>query len=349
MRITQSMMTRRYLSNLNGALANMSRSTQRIASGRKYEHFSENVSAGIKSVRVRENISIAESQLDTIQSVDNELASAESNLMSMVDVLSTIKEKVVKAQNTATLDTADRAIIADEIMSLRDQVLKTVNAQFDEKYLFGGTMTASSPFTVDDNGVVKYNGSDVSEIYRDTDGLYYTGTGAGKTLVDKNETKYVDIGLGMTIDNGVIDPNTAFAYSFSGIEVLGFGKDESGNSNNLISLLSDIAAAVSPEKYGDGSEGADSETLGTLIGTLTDRRDQLLENVTAIGTKTNFLEATKTRLEDDILNMKTLHKRLYEIDEATEITNEKMYEYSWNAILQIGSKVIPASLMDFLR
>lgn len=352
MRITQSMMTRRYLNNLNTALGNVARSNQRIASGRKFEHVSENVTASVKSMRVRENISASEMYIDSMKAVDNELASAESNLMAVLDNLTTVKEKIVKVQNSATIDADSRENIADEIRNLQQTILKTVNTKYDDKYIFGGTNTHSAPFAIAANGTVTYNGADVSKIYKDpADGNYYLPAdpavaGSTPTLVEQNQKKYLDIGLGMTITNGELDPNTAFEYSFSGLDIIGFGVNEKGESNNIIALLGEITNAIAAN--GDG-EVYDKEKVGSLLDQFNTQFAFVDQNVTDMGTRTSFLTSTTNRYEDDIVNMKALHKRLFEIDEATEITNQKMYEFSWNAILNIGSKVIPASLMDFVR
>lgn len=350
MRITQRAMTRNYLEGLNRSQYLMNKSNQRINSGMKYQHMSENVPAGAKLLRVRDDLYSDEQYLATIQDADNELSSAEDNLRSIVDVLVTAQTDAMKALNTATIDAESRKVIAGEVRGLRDQVLKTINAQFSDKFLFGGTNNAKAPFEFDDDGKVLYNGFPVDDIYKSpTDGNHYVPgatPGDPPILVAENKKRYIDIGLGLNSNpDGTVDGNTAFDVSFSGLDVLGFGVDENGRPRNVLSLIDKLAGAI----YSDPPAVFDANELGELNDTLKKRKESTLLSITEIGTRTNFLENTANRIESDIVNLKALRMQLIETDPAEEITNLKMYEFAWNSILKMGSRVIPPSLMDFLN
>ena len=51
----------------------------------------------------------------------------------------------------------------------------------------------------------------------------------------------------------------------------------------------------------------------------------------------------------DIENMTGLETDLISSDPAEEAMKMKDCEYSWLAILQLGSKVLPSSLLDFMN
>lgn len=353
MRITQSMMTRNYLNSLNSAMRNVSRSNQKINSGRKYEHLSENVSAGAKALRAEEQLYKNEQYVSTIQDASIELDSAYSNMMSVTDIMLQVHEKATKAMNSATLSESDRKAISNEIKSLQDQVLKTVNAKFGDKYLFSDSNNATPPFSIDANGNVLFNGVNTDDIYKNADGDFVHEVpdasapgGKREEIVHHTKEKYLDIGLGVKYDgNSKIDPTTAFDLSFSGLDILGFGKDPvTGQSHNIIKILGQVADAVAPEPSGS----FDSDKLGKIAQISKDSRDTVLLSATELGTRSKFLENTVDRIEDDILNIKSLKSKLVETDPAEEITQQKMFEFSWNAILKMGSKIIPPSLMDFI-
>ena len=61
-----------------------------------------------------------------------------------------------------------------------------------------------------------------------------------------------------------------------------------------------------------------------------------------------YLELTETRLTDDITNMTALETDLISSDPAQEAIKMKECEYVWLAVMQLGSKVLPASLLDFM-
>ena len=88
---------------------------------------------------------------------------------------------------------------------------------------------------------------------------------------------------------------------------------------------------------------------------LDDMHDQLValtDNVgltrTDLGNRMQYLEQTKDRLDDDISDMTELETDLISSDPAEEAIKMKECEYVWLAVMQLGSKVLPASLLDFM-
>ncbi len=344
-RVTQSMMTRNYMKNLNSAIGNVSRSNQRITSGRKYTRLSENVAEGSKALKVREDIYKSEQYIANIKTAENELSSAESNLKSMTEILQTAQERISKVLN-GTISQSDRDVIAKEIRGLQDQILKTANVKYGDKYLFSGTNNANPPFKLNADGSVLYNGFPVNDIFQNaTDGKYYVPGTPDDILIPQNEKMYVDIGLGIKMSGDNVDPTTAFETSFSGLGVIGFGMSASGLPNNVIGLLGEMADRLSPKPPAvyDASEAE------KCVNVLKEQTDFVVANMTEIGTRCNFLEKTTERIESDILNMQGLRSQLENPNDAEETMNMKMYEYAWMATLKMGSKIIPMSLMDFIN
>ena len=70
---------------------------------------------------------------------------------------------------------------------------------------------------------------------------------------------------------------------------------------------------------------------------------------TDLGNRMEYLQLTQTRLEDDITNMTALETDLISSDPAEEAIKMKECEYVWLALMQLGSKVLPASLLDFMH
>ena len=70
---------------------------------------------------------------------------------------------------------------------------------------------------------------------------------------------------------------------------------------------------------------------------------------TDLGNRMEYLQLTQTRLTDDITNMTELETDLISSDPAEEAIKMKECEYVWLALMQLGSKVLPASLLDFMH
>lgn len=81
--------------------------------------------------------------------------------------------------------------------------------------------------------------------------------------------------------------------------------------------------------------------------------DQAIKNTTKslgeIGALSARLDAVKKRLYTDEVNMKDILSKTEDVDFAEAVTNLKMLEYVKKAAMQVGARVIPPTLLDFLR
>lgn len=352
-RVTNTMMHRKYMTNLNSSLVKLSESTGRISSGKQHSRLSQSPLDVSRAMRLEEDLSKNSQYVKVLDDAQNELASAESNLMSVVDVLTTAYEKTVKAANGTTSE-EDRAIIAGQIDSYIEFTVKAMNATFNDKFLFSNTNNSdNAPFEVTDNGEVLFNGANVDHIYKGDDGNYYVKNydeqgdyiEDGDTLVMESNTRYVDVGLGMSFDkDGNVIPSTALEVSFGGLDSLGFGLNEDGLPNNILSVLVGLKDAIHTE-----GEEFDLDTLGQFENHLIKTKDTTNFYIANIGTRSNYMEKSISRLENEEYNLESLKSKLVEVDTADEIIAYKQYEFSWNAILQMGSKLIPTSLMDYVK
>ena len=200
----------------------------------------------------------------------------------------------------------------------------------------------------------------------DGDGLNFTD-GAGNTVsfsaprmettaevVPNSGDTFADIGLGLKISGDQrADPRTAYQVSFSGLTIMGNAGDDNFNLNpiigangtqvsgNLYDLLGQIQEAL--------SEPMDKKALDDMYTQLVALTDDVGMVRTDLGNRMEYLQLTQTRLEDDITNMTALETDLISSDPAEEAIKMKECEYVWLALMQLGSKVLPASLLDFMH
>ncbi len=90
---------------------------------------------------------------------------------------------------------------------------------------------------------------------------------------------------------------------------------------------------------------ADSEMLGDID----ENMENLLAKLSEIGAKSNRLELSKNRLDDNILNIKSLLSKVQDVDMSEAIMNLKMEEMVYQASLSTGARVIQPTLIDFIR
>lgn len=322
MRITQKNLTRAYLSGLNRNISQLSKSNERLSSGKRINRVSDQVTDAQKALKVRNQIRNNEQFVRNIQSIKNEISAQESSAMQMNEILIDVKELLVKAGSGVNSD-SDKTIIANEINQLNKSILQLVNVKSSDRYTFSG-LNNEAPIQVDNNGIVLFNGVNVDDIV-ETD--------------LKDDSIFIDVGLGMKFDTQ-IDQSSVVQLNTSAIHLLGYGKNGNGTPNNLVSLLNKV---VSDLKSGDVSQISEYQKQ------LKESINRVLVQVTDIGTRYAYLENSINRLENEKLNLTEQQNHLESIDYEEETILNKSYDMAYQISLQLGSKVLPLSIFDFMR
>ena len=341
MRVADKTTQRNYLKYLNNARNDYAETNMKIASGNRFTKLSDDVSAGTRMLNSRVELFKSEKQLSNVQAINSEFKAVEDSMMSMNDVLNEIiGTKLVKAVSETTGDSG-RVTIASEIKSMKEELIQFANMKFATKYPFGGSTAKVAPFSLNDDGKLLYNGIDVDSVQQRADGSrYYVDENGVEQDIAKDNPLYLDIGLGVRVDGDSFNSVSGFEASFSGIQILGFGTTDTGLSNNIINILTDIE---------DKLVNYDLDALKELQGHLTDRVDVFRTNVTDIGAKTHFLDTMETRLQNQVDNYKFRIDELVGINDAEEATQQSMNDYILKAVIQMGSQILPVSLWDYLR
>ncbi|HBD63461.1 MAG TPA: hypothetical protein DC038_03395 [Clostridiales bacterium] len=331
MRITTSMMTKKYVRNLNKATVSLDKIREQVETGRKYFKGSEDPVSAIKAYKLRREYRTAEMYERNIQDVDSIYTTAETNLTQIHDSMEKVYNSYLKGI-TGTMGAEEREIIAKELENLQKTILTALNGKFEDRYVFGGTSKDQIPFTVDTDGDLCFKGLKLNDP-------------ANKTEFDKlvNENIDVDLGLGLKFDgSGNLISDTVFNVSMSGLKFMGYGEDGSGMPNDLYSLIGEMK-----EQFRDPGYSLDNMT--PYIGKFEEQKKQVLVNLTDIGAKTNYLDFLKVRNDDSLFN---LNEKLVEVelaDPTEAITEFMMQRYSYNAALSMGNKILENSFIDFMK
>lgn len=341
MRVADKTTQRNYLKYLNNARNDYAETNMKLASGNRFIKLSDDVSAGTRMLNSRVELFKSEKQLSNVQAINSEFKAVEDSMMSMNDVLNEIiGTKLIKA-SSETVGDAGRVTIAGEIKSMKEEIIQFANMKFATKYPFGGSTAKVAPFSLSDDGKLLYNGIDVDSVQQRADGSrYYVDENGVEQEIAKDNPLFIDIGLGVRVDGDQFNSVSGFEASFSGLQILGFGTNEDGTSNNIINLLTEIEKNLIDY---------DLEEFRKLQAHLTDRVDIFRTNITDMGAKTSFLDTMETRLTNQVDNYKFRIDELVGINDAEEATNQSMNDYILKAVIQMGSKILPVSLWDYLR
>lgn len=323
MRITTGMMSNKYIKNLGKSANELYYLHDRVATGRKFFTGSEDPVGAIKAYKLRREYRLTQMYDSSIRDVESFYTSAETNLMHISDNMERVYTSYLRGI-TGTMGADDREAIAKELDNLQQSILTSLNAKFEDKYVFGGTSREKIPFTLDKDGNLLFKGINVKTMSEETYG----------DLV--GETINVDLGLGMKFEGNDLNQDTVFNMSMSGIKFMGYGED------NLYSLIGEIK-----DKLRDPDFSMDD--ISPYIEKYEQQKKQVLVNATDIGAKSNYLEFLSLRNTNnqDNLNAKILDVEY--ADPAEAIMDFSMQRYAYNAALSMGNRILENSFIDFMR
>jgi flagellar hook-associated protein 3 FlgL len=120
-----------------------------LASGRRINQPSDDPGGAALLSQIRDRGNQADSFLRSAGNVSGQLQMADSALSSVVEALQRAISLGTEG-GTGTINDADRASIADEVVGLRDQLVSLANVSYQGRYVFAGT-AETQPFVKDSN------------------------------------------------------------------------------------------------------------------------------------------------------------------------------------------------------
>ena len=348
MRITQNSLKRNYFNRMSTNFNNLYKSNEKLSSQSNYNRVSDNTAQTSRAFQIRENLYHNEQWNENMSNAQGELNVVEDALMTAESYIKDVNARLVQACN-GTVSPDQRKMIGEEIRVMRDQMIQVANTKFGDKYVFANSGRYNEPpFDINGAGKLTFNGYVVDDMVKNpaTGNIAVPDNANPPQLVDINYNKdiYIDVGIGMNMSgygaDVEVDTKSMFKLSTSGIEAFGYGVDEHGNSKNIISELTKIVEAC---------ETSDMETLSASLERLKVHNDSMLMNLTDIGVRTRYLEDAISINEEQNINFKEVQNSIEAVNLAEEMVNNKVYEMSWMVTLQMGSKLIPPSIFDFMR
>lgn len=336
MRVTHQMLQRNYLNRMENNLSQYTKSGDKISSNRAFSKAHENVTDAGKALRMRKLIASNERYQSTIRDVQGRTAAAEDGLRTVNSLMIKVEDLLIEGMN-GTMTTEDREKIATEIDQYQGQIYQIMNSKFGDKYVFSsaGNSDGSAPFEAVD-GALKYNGTYTDTMMKQADGTIVDDNG---DPIPFNTPNYVDIGFGYAIKDGGVDPNTAFKDTYSGVECFGYGYSSNGSSLNAWSLLGEISTNL---------RNSNMTGLDDNLDALKESMGFMLTSITEIGARGVTLDNTLTNLQNEYINLVETDDKLENVDIAEEIVYNSSYETTWMVTLQMGSKLIPPSIFNYL-
>lgn len=351
MRITTNAILRNYNKNLSTSMKNVDTMRNRVMTQRKYMSTAEDPSSALRATALERKYSKNNDYLNTVDDIQSHQNAQEDAAMQISNIALTLaKQYGIEGMNGTNMSAETRKTYADAWRGAQQSMLLSLNATYGDEFVFAGSDAKEVPFTLerDANGnqVLKYRGVDVSDP-------------ANKDILDElsKDSHFIDLGFGLEVNPGTppdqqhdIDPATAFNTSLPGIKLVGYGNstetDKGGHAipKNMLILAGKIADML------DDTNGEDFDyyEYKKLVGVFEDGRNDLLSEVTVLGTQTEFLTTTKDRLMNNKVQFTEDYDNVVNVDMAEAIMDFSWAQYVYNASLKVGNNILTPSFIDYM-
>lgn len=345
-RITNKMMTNKYLYNMRNNLSRMTTYQNQLSTGKKITRPSDNPFVSRRNRQMENEISENTQYNTNINYGANYLTTTDTALAQAGNVLSRIKELMVKAGD-GSYSQEQIATINKEVKEKTKELGQILNTTFDGSYIFGGTKSTTKPVTWDENGNIAY-ADDEGKGFGNAD---FTGATLTDTTKITKEKGKIEKNLNIEISQGV-----TIQYSKTAVDILEFTDPKTGNAVNVMETLSETLKNLS-------SLSQDNETPGGGLPTKTDaynyihneglsKMDAIIQNLltnrSEVGTLQNRMTSAQQTNEDQNYNMTDILSNSEDIDFTETTMNFYVAQTVYTAALQTSSKVLMNTIMDYI-
>lgn len=315
MRVSHLQQHQSFVRDVEQRLYNMTRIEQELGTGQRIMMPSEDVNSAAHALSARSQLeSIAQYQRN-IENGQGFVAAADSKLTALVELINEIDALALSADNDHVTP-EDRNFAAQELNQKLESLMEFANAQFGNRYLFGGHGTTTAPFTATRNA----NGQilNVAPVSDSIEGRIYR-------MIDENENVAINV-TGDRLFQPIGEGNTASDLFY----VVANLRDTIANDN------------TPPE--------GEEDTLSTNV--LRDNLDAIRNRIVEQQT---YLGSLGQRLTNKLSELSAVEidwtDRLEEAQgsEMTDLVSRLSVEEGvYNALVAIQSRVLNRSLIDYL-
>ena len=380
MRVTNTSIYRNFTFTANDLHSKLIKSFSKIGgNSKKYESAAENPLAYYEGLNMDTHFQDLESKVSLIKDVKHRMYQQELGARAIQSALTGDKGskfQIEKALNATSDHTSTLSAVRDELTQSQHEIVNALNVQYQNIYVFGGNDSSQAPFYLSEDGKTltyrhlfpgdKTTTDITMTLTKQTDGSYeYVIDDIDSVVKAMTEQGVMDLGYGYIGDrDSLIDTYTGGSNVLTGItsktarDMISLGKTDDLKAliqermnGSAIALTGQAAFAVQ-----DYIDNPTQDGLNTMNKVLGDTLSEIDASSIRLGTIYEELGIKYSRLDDT-------HTRLLSVqDSLTEAYADKLgadpYEaimemvsnqYSYNAALQVGSKLMETSLFDFMR
>ena len=346
-RITTNGLMRSYRTSLGKVNEKVYDTMERVQTTRNFRTFAEDPAAASKAFQLRRSYWRAQDHIDNTKYLQSKLQMGWTSTDAIVDGDGHVPSlDGIASSLTAINDptAGGRPLLGRDLVEKSEAIVMCMNVRYNDEFVFAGIDGMNVPFSWGEDGELLYRGVDVSAA---------DGTEDFEKLQKMAaETGYVDVGLGLEEDeNGDIVDSSAFNSAIAGIEFLGYGQDEDGESKNLAVLMNELGNILMDcdRDTGEYADEADKVRANELAQKILDSIARVQEQHVALSSKSEYLQVNLEHLEETQYTLNTEISELEQMDPALSVTEMYWAQYCYQAALKIGNDLVSQTLFDYLK
>lgn len=275
-RITQSMVSGRVLSDLQNVSYNLSKTQEKLSSGRELTKPSDDPYATSKALSLSTDLEATQQYERTVNDATSWANLTETTFSSINDAAQRARTLLVQAGND-TNGTTSRSAIADEIDQLIDSIKGDANAQYGGQYIFAGADTTQAPYVT--------GGSPPDDTYKGDSNGVFRQIGPGVS-VQINTVGSSILGNGVPGDGGLISVLRGISQHLR--------SNTPADADTLRTTdLSSLDAAMNNVTSARAVNGATTNRLSSAA----DRLSQIEQSTTSLLSDTQDADMAKTMMD----------------------------------------------------
>lgn len=314
MRVTNTMFSNQFLTNYNDALTNALNYDNQLSSGKSFTKPSDNPVKAVRALTFHTSADMNDLYTQNVSDAISWMTTSDSAVQSIVKGITDITTLVNKAANDSSNTPDSRAAIAKDIDGLINEMVNLGNTQIGDRYVFAGQNDTVQPFKRDPStGVVTYSGT--------------ASTGA-------NPTAGV---ISMPASPGNTDP-LRDQVNLDGQQLFGTvdGSGQPQIFQDLNKIKNDVISGTA------STVSNDLDTLKTDLNYVTNAQ-------TSLGARQSAYTTIQDRLKTDSVTIQGDLGANENVDTAKVSIQMQQAMNVYNACLSVGAKILPQSLVDYLK
>lgn len=308
MRPVEANWYRDFLWNLTNNKNRFDEAISQTTSGKKLNRLSDNPADMAYVLTLRSKIAQIDQFQDNIETGLGFIKHAESSLNAVETSLYTITSLTEQGASETT-GLAERQILADRILEIKEEILNYANTQINGRYVFAGSAFDTQPFDYDPTDPAVGNRPQ---------GIQYYGN---------QDTVSIQADFSVTV-----------ATNIPGDQI--FGDNTAGEPPiDVFERIDNIVEALRND---------DTTTLGNEMSTFNEVINQLGQSLGSLGNRMAHLTEIQGMIKSFKTSLQAKMSSLEDADMAEAISNLAREETGLNATLQSGARINRPSLMNYL-